>query len=222
MPYVPFSQRTGLEPIPPQLKLGEASGELRRLLDYYISLEIGRGSDTYNGRGFTDIWRRVATDLHVMFFKQRIDKFDYNVTGNAERLKALIQRANIGELFDLIEFLVRHPGCSDELKRELADAFVRARAAYRVFDNKYCGHRHGGAGGSVRARYRGRGGQECHRRTQAAHRRGRGASQFGLGGERAREHPRCRGDGGAPRTGQKYPRCGVKHAGASGPFARQA
>lgn len=137
MPYVPFSKRTGLEPIPPQLKLGEESGEPRRLLDYYISLEISREFDTYNGRGFTDKWRRVATDLHVMFFKQRIDKFDYNATGNAERLKAIIQRANIGELFDLIEFLVRHPGCSDELKRELADAFVRARAAYRVFDNKY-------------------------------------------------------------------------------------
>ena len=29
-PYVPFSQRTGLEPIPPQLKLGEVSAELRR------------------------------------------------------------------------------------------------------------------------------------------------------------------------------------------------
>ena len=41
-PYVPFSQRTGLEPIPPQLKLGEVSAELRRLLFYYIGLEIGR------------------------------------------------------------------------------------------------------------------------------------------------------------------------------------
>jgi hypothetical protein len=43
-PYVPFSQRTGLEPIPPQLKLGEVSPELRRLFYYFISLEIDRES----------------------------------------------------------------------------------------------------------------------------------------------------------------------------------
>ena len=40
-------------------------------------------------------------------------------------------------MFDFVEFLIRHPGCSDELKRELAAAFVDSRAAYRVFDNKY-------------------------------------------------------------------------------------
>jgi hypothetical protein len=60
--------------------VGEVSAELRRPLDYYISLEISRESDTYNGRGFTDKWRRVAMDLHVKFFKQLIDKFNYNVT----------------------------------------------------------------------------------------------------------------------------------------------
>ena len=137
-PYVPFSQRTGLEPTPPQLKLGEVSAELRRLLDYYISLEIGRESHApFDTRVFKDKWKRVAMDLHVLFFKQPIDKFDYKVSGNNERLKAMIQRANIGELFNLVEFIVRHPGCSGELKRELADAFVMARAAYRVFDNKH-------------------------------------------------------------------------------------
>ena len=76
-------------------------------------------------------------DLHVLFFKLPVDTFDYDVSGNKARLDGVIQHADIGELFDLVEFLIRHPGCSDELKGELADAFVMARAAYRVFDNKY-------------------------------------------------------------------------------------
>lgn len=135
-PYVPFSQRTGLEPIPPQLKLGEISPELRRLLFYYISLEIGRESyATINSIVFRKEWKRVAMDLHVLFFGQSADKFDSSAYENKRRLNAFIQRANIGELFNLVEFLVRHSGCSDELKRELADAFVMARAAYRLFDN---------------------------------------------------------------------------------------
>ena len=137
-PYVPFSQRAGLEAIPPQLKLGEVSAALRRLLYYYISLEIDRESYApYSSAVFNDKWRRVATDLHVLFFKQPADKFDYGAYGNKERLNFFIQRATIGGLFDLVEFFVRHPGCSGELKRELADAFVMVRAAYRVFDNKY-------------------------------------------------------------------------------------
>jgi hypothetical protein len=138
-PYVPFSQRTGLEQVPPQLKLGEVSAELRRLLYYYISLEIDRESYSPYSYGivFRDEWRRVAMDLHVLFFKQAADTFMYGPYEYKQHLDVFIQRANIGGLFNLVEFLIRHRGCSDELKRELADALVTARAAYRVFDNKY-------------------------------------------------------------------------------------
>ena len=136
--YVPFSQRTGLEPIPPQLKLGEVSAELRRLLYYFVSLEIDRESYTpCSSAVFKDEWRRVAMDLHVLFFKQPADKFDNGAYENQKRLNGFIQRANIGELFNLVEFFVRHRGCSGELKHELAGAFITARAAYRVFDNTY-------------------------------------------------------------------------------------
>lgn len=137
-PYVPFSQRAGLEPMPPQLKLGEVSSELRRLLYYYISLEIERESYAgYDALVFKDKWRRVAIDLHVLFFKQLVDKFENSAYENQQRLNRFIERASIGDLFNLVEFILRHRGCSAELKRELADAFVAARAAYRVFDSKY-------------------------------------------------------------------------------------
>jgi hypothetical protein len=137
-PYVPFSQRTGLDPIPPQLKLGEVSADLRRLLYYYISLEIDRESYTpYDSAVFKPGWKRVAMDLHVLFFKQPINTFDYGAYKTEQRLNGFIQGANIGELLNLVEFLVRHPKCSAELKSELADAFGSARAAYRIFDNEY-------------------------------------------------------------------------------------
>ena len=114
-PYVPFSQRTGLEPIPPQLKLGEVSAELRRLLYYYVSLEIDRESYApYDTAIFKDKWKRVAMDLHVLFFKQPADKFDYGAYGNEQRIKVFIERANIGELFNLIEFFARASTMSDE------------------------------------------------------------------------------------------------------------
>ena len=39
-------------------------------------------------------------------------------------------------MFDLVEFFVRHPKCSDELRSELASAFVATRAAYRIVDRQ--------------------------------------------------------------------------------------
>ena len=112
---------------------------LRRLLYYYISLEIDRESSyaPYSPARFEKEWRRVAMDLHVLFFKKPADKFDDGADENKQRLNVFIQCAGIGERFDLVEFFVRHCGCSDELKRELADAFVTTRVAYRVFDNRY-------------------------------------------------------------------------------------
>jgi len=75
-PYIPFSQRMGLAPIPPQLKLGEVSTELRRLLDYYVGLEIDRETRSgYESSYFDDSWQRVAMDLHVVFFEQNASTF---------------------------------------------------------------------------------------------------------------------------------------------------
>ena len=132
--YVPFSQRAGLEPIPPQLKLGEVSAELRRLLYFYISLEIDRESP---GLYFKESWKRVAMDLHVLFFQLPADTFEIRAEDNKNHLEAFVRKSNIGELFNLVEFFVRHQRCSNELKSELAEAFVTARAAYRVFDNTH-------------------------------------------------------------------------------------
>ncbi len=127
--------------MPPQLELGQVSAELRRLLFYYISLEINRASyaTPYGGVLLNDEWTRVAKDLVVLFFQLPIDSFKYSAHENKQRLDSFILRAKIGELFDLVEFLLRHRGCSDELKSELAEAFVTARAAYRVLDDHCIG-----------------------------------------------------------------------------------
>ncbi|KAB0266915.1 AbiJ-NTD4 domain-containing protein [Microvirga brassicacearum] len=134
---MPFSQRTGLDPIPPQLKLGEASDDLRRMIEYYVGLEIGRNTRSgYDHSYFNDRWERVTRDLHVLFLKADPDIYENSPYDWRISLKNFFQGAKIGPLFNLIEFLVRHPKCSDELKSELASAFVTARAAYRIIDGQ--------------------------------------------------------------------------------------
>jgi hypothetical protein len=96
-PYVPFSQRTGLEPIPPQLKIGEASGELRALIQYALSLEITRESYApYTSAIFKSEWKRVAMDLYVRFFKRTIDTFKHGAIENKRMYERFIHSAEIG------------------------------------------------------------------------------------------------------------------------------
>jgi hypothetical protein len=136
-PYVPFSQREGFDPVPPQLKLGEVSAELRRQLDYYVGLEVGRGTrHGYSGSYFGEKWDRVAKDFHVLVLKQRAGAYENNPSRFKRSTEDFIRTNKIEKLFDFVEFFIRYPGCSNELKRELAEAFVSARAAYRIVDNQ--------------------------------------------------------------------------------------
>ncbi|WP_442577766.1 hypothetical protein ACSBOB_19615 [Mesorhizobium sp. ASY16-5R] len=134
-PYIPFSQRTGLEPIPPQLKLRQVSDELRRLLDYYLGLEIDRAprSGMYS-QNIGVPWRRVAMDFHVVFLNKDAATFEAETDNFRRTIRVFIQQEKIGKLFNLVEFFIRHPFSSRELKTDLAGAFVTARAAYRIID----------------------------------------------------------------------------------------
>ncbi|MCV6575539.1 MAG: hypothetical protein OIF58_07370 [Cohaesibacter sp.] len=135
--YIPFSQREGFELTPPQLKIGEISKDLRRLLEYCIDIEFDRGTfHGIEGEYFTSAWERVAKDLHVLFFKHRSSTYRGNVDKIQQAVQHVTQTSKIGELFDLVEFFARHAVCSQELKVELANAFVQARAAYRLVDGQ--------------------------------------------------------------------------------------
>lgn len=135
--YLPFSQRNGLAPIPPQLNLCEVSAELRRLIEYSLIKEMDRYR-RYNGVRyvFSKGWDVVAADFHVNFLKQRASSFANDSKLTKEKIGRLISESSYEGLFDLVEFFARHPNCSSFLRVDLADAFKSARAAYRIIDNQ--------------------------------------------------------------------------------------
>jgi hypothetical protein len=124
--------------MPPQLELGEVPDGLRRLFNYFVSEEIGRQTrfGVLDDPFLSNLWLRVAKDLHVLHFGYPIESFNSEVYIVKAAIKTRIDRAELGDLFDLLEFLLRHDACSNELKSKLAEALVRARAAYRVVDHQ--------------------------------------------------------------------------------------
>lgn len=138
--YIPFSQRNGLTPIPPQLKIGEVSSEMRLLIAYAITQEIYR--ETYyetshsHFRTFRGDWGGLAFDLHVRFFKRRPSSFNGDVNSIKGDLEQFSLNYSFEKVFNLIEFFYRHSACSTQFKSDLANAFVEAKAAYRIIDGQ--------------------------------------------------------------------------------------
>lgn len=135
--YIPFSQRNGLSPIPSQLKVGQVSSELRRLFEYSFSKEIDP-YEYYHRPVYRlmDPWKHISSDYHVKFLGKSVTTFNNDSHVLRDSIGDHIENGTVGPLFDLIEFFIRHPDCSKKFKAELVDAFVIAKAAYRVIDNQ--------------------------------------------------------------------------------------
>jgi len=134
---VPFSQRVGLTLPPPQLQLGQVSAELRRLLEYALALEMERVTSPGVGHVyFRGQWALVSKELHVRYFQRSIRNYDPEPRATRRALEREFGNAKYGALFDLIEFLIQQPGCSNEFKEDLAAAFETAHAAYRIIEQQ--------------------------------------------------------------------------------------
>jgi len=133
-PYIPFSQRTGHAAIPPQLKIGEISQELRRFLHYAILKDLEADTrDGYSEPYLDDRWSLIARDMWVRVAKQPADSFP-GYTWTRNYIKATIEGGPLPEAFDLVEFIVRHKNFEAEPRDEVAQAFVDARSAYRLYN----------------------------------------------------------------------------------------
>lgn len=131
-----YSQRNGLEPIPPQLKLGEVSAELRRLLWYAVFRDF-RDCHKNNVQSYTTVkgrWFDILRDLHVVFLNGMPERFNNEAQNHERALSESISKVDIGLLFDLIEYIAGHSKATPALRQEFAGAFVKSRAAYRLID----------------------------------------------------------------------------------------
>ena len=130
-----FSQAEGLEPLPQPLALGELSQEVRSLLwrEVYENLNVYRdhnqftGIDTLQGR-----WFKILYDKHVEVDHLPVDEFGSEFHGNAHILKSLIMEQEWNEVFDFLQFVMRHAGCPPGFFDGVCQALKAGRAAYTV------------------------------------------------------------------------------------------
>ena len=128
-----FSQRSGYEPVPEQLKLGQVSKDFRNLVHYAFDDMINRIKR--RGVHYSYLEKKIIKDCHVKFFKESIKSYCQKTSHWKQILDEYIMLAKFNKLFDLIEFFISHPECDEKLKFNLSQSFIDARMAYRIKDD---------------------------------------------------------------------------------------
>lgn len=78
-------------------------------------------------------------DFHVEFLGSPAQTYKNDASVFRDGINRSTKNVEIGGLFDMVEFFLQHSICSKELYTDLAKAFVKARAAYRVVDGQIIG-----------------------------------------------------------------------------------
>jgi hypothetical protein len=133
-----FAQAEGVEPLPQPLKLGEISQELRALLwkvFYHSLLKAEKSSvlgDVHPWVG--DRWHSILRDKHVHFDHRMADDFENDFTTCSAAMRAIFENGNYVQVFDFIQFVLRHRSCPHDLADGVAWALKQSRAAYVLVD----------------------------------------------------------------------------------------
>lgn len=137
-PRLTFSQRNGLEPLPPQLKLGEVSNDMRRLAEHYIISAVSNETteDRYGDIYFTQKGKNFAREFSVFFEKKRTNERILDCKEFLNNLSYCCQGLSYGKFFDLIEFFIAKKAFFPGLYPNLVKLFIETGSAYRITDEQ--------------------------------------------------------------------------------------
>ena len=124
-----FSQAQGYEAVPGPLKLEELPPEARTRLwnVFYRNLVATRHFDNL-GRP----WSNILSDMHAFYYNRALDEWRPWLQRNIDTLRSSIENRSFNQVFDLIQFVLRHPQCPPEFIFAMAQEFELSRLAYRI------------------------------------------------------------------------------------------
>lgn len=131
-----FAQAEGAEPLPGQLRRTEISPQLSALMWAILNRDI-RSSIHRDSIGFRDgvvvgRWAIILQDFHVFEQHLPVDEFDNDAKEVLPRVKSIIFSGSYLQFFGFLQFVVRHPQCTRELKSHIRGCLEQARAAFRL------------------------------------------------------------------------------------------
>lgn len=130
-----FSQRVGETSLPEPMRLKQIPQKFRQELWLSIETEISNSSDIY-GWNDLSIERNIGSIIEsyeydvLGHFHDEIE--NYSPVGTQSYFKELIRDGIYHEVLTLLEYMLRHEYCADELRNNLIEIFNKTPIAYFV------------------------------------------------------------------------------------------
>ena len=130
-----FSQAQDYEELPQPLKLEELPRKARTHIwnALYASISSSVEFDEIRwARTVGGVWEKVLFEIYSWHDHRPIDKWDNSFDVHSRNLRESIETQPFNRVFDLIQFILRHPLCPRELISELKEVFAYCGLAYTI------------------------------------------------------------------------------------------
>lgn len=133
-----FSQAQGYEDVPGPLQLGELSRDARTQIWNLFFEHISRSTKTVGDPYmFAESWIAAPWDeilhaKHVHLDRGSLDKWDPRFPRVRYSLRQRIEKWPFNRVFDLIQFVLRHPRCPRGFVKQMKKTFAECRLAYTI------------------------------------------------------------------------------------------
>ena len=131
-----FSQAQGYEDLPGPLKLEELPEAARTRVwnAFYVSITANTKADFVGRTLVGDVWAVILNAKHAFHDKRPLDKWNRRLNYNQRQLRSSIETLPFNEVFDMIQFVIRHPECPQRFVDGMKEVFAQERLAYAIDD----------------------------------------------------------------------------------------
>jgi hypothetical protein len=131
-----FEQAEGFAPLPTQLEREVISQEFRAVLwaDLHSRFEHHRYRMS-GGDVLSNPWKTILRDAWVFRNHKAIDEYPHGCYKIVDQVKHLVMSGGTPQVLGWLEFVLKHPACSEDLAAAVNKAMTYCRLAYRVFDD---------------------------------------------------------------------------------------
>ena len=133
-----FSQAQGYEELPGPLRLEELPQEARTQIWNLFYSHIDRsttrdGLDVFDGGPWVEgHWRKILKAKHCDLDHAPLDDWNPAFSKVRRTLRSEIEKRPFNEVFDMVQFVLRHPVCPHEFITQMQRTFVACRLAYTI------------------------------------------------------------------------------------------
>ena len=130
-----FSQAQGYEETPGPLRLEELPRETRTQIwnQIFSHLKESTRIDEFDyGSYVGGDWSDILQATHVKFHNSTLDEWTTEFETNRSKLREFVESRPFNKVFDLIQFVLRHPRCPRGFIRDMKRTFAECRLAYTI------------------------------------------------------------------------------------------